>query len=60
MTSEPQKERLWPRRYPWTPVVDLIAKLRQEGQDGVENCSHFNGVPIDRDGRRWSGFGGWR
>jgi hypothetical protein len=39
-TAAPQKERLWPRRYPWTPAVDLIAKLRLEARDDDLIASH--------------------
>jgi hypothetical protein len=56
-TAAPQRERLWPRRYPWTPAVDLIAKLRDEAQRKVEVHYHVNGAPlsqrpIDPYGRR--------
>jgi hypothetical protein len=55
-TAAPQKERLWPRRYPWTPAVDLIAKLRLEARDDVKVRYHVNGRPLpqyDGAGRRW-------
>lgn len=37
----PRQMRLWPRRYPWTPAIDLAAKIVQEARDGVQNRAHF-------------------
>jgi hypothetical protein len=39
--------RIWPGRYPWTPVVDLAKKLREEMKRGVEVRYHFERVPLE-------------
>jgi hypothetical protein len=33
---------LWEGRYPWTPPLDLIAKIRAEASAGVEVRYYFS------------------
>jgi hypothetical protein len=38
--------RLWSGRYPWSPTLSLLARIRFERDHGIEVEYHFNGTPL--------------